>query len=276
MKKRIVFILILSAAVFIMMCAAGCHLVQKIHFEKGDSDETEAATDLPTEELTESSFTGFITEEGVRRYYLNGELQTNAVVGDDTDGYFYVGKDGGVDDGYCDGVTVDGVDWIIIEGEAYEVQTESDKCLFAAAKDVAACTTTDMTREEKLKACFDYIRSNYGEGVQHDPPYPASEPDWAIIYANDIFVKGRGDCYSFGAAYAYMARAIGYIESYACNSTGHGWTEIEERTYDPEWSMHSNNYSYYAMKYDEPCDVPYAKALSFGKEYKRLQILIHG
>ena len=198
-----------------------------------------------------------------------------SVIGSAEEGYSYVGEDGTVNPGYCDGVTVDGQDWIVIEGAAYQVKTDSDKCLFAAAKDVAKCTDPGMTREEKLKACFDYIKSNYLEGVLHDPPYSFSEPDWPVVYANDIFVDGMGDCFSYGAAYAYMARAIGYTESYACNSGGHGWAEVEERTYDPEWSLHSDNYSYYGMRYDEECDVPYAFAIENGRDQKRRQIIIN-
>lgn len=282
MKKKAVIVAILFAAVLATLCVVSYHIVNKSNqeAEQGKPRPTEAPTqeetEEETEEATEELFTGFVEEDGVRYYYLDGELQTDTVVGDEENGWYYVGSFGAVNIGCCDGVTVDGSDWIVIEGDAYPVETESDKLLFAAAKDVAECTDSSMSREEKLKACFDLIRSKYGEGVQHDPPYPPSESDWHIVYAKDIFVNGRGDCYSFGAAYAYMARAIGYTEAYACNSTGHGWTEVEEKVYDPEWSMHSKNYSYYAMTYDEKCDVPYAKALSVGMEYKRAQIIIHG
>ena len=236
---------------------------------------TQAPTEPPTEPPTEA-FTGFAEKDGARCYYVKGKLQTDTVVGNDEEGRFYVGSDGKVDTGYCNGVNIDDTDWIVIEGSAYKVKTKSDKYLFMAARDVNECTDTGMTREEKLKACFDYIKSKYGEGVQHDPAYPPTESDWYLVYADDIFVKGWGDCYSFGAAFAFVARAIGYTESYACNSTGHGWTEVEEKVYDPEWSMHSKNYSYYAMTYDEPCDVPYKGALAVGKEFKRMQIVING
>ncbi len=244
--------------------------------DRADHTISTAAPTAATERPTEPSFTGFKEENGVRYYYLDGILQKETVVGSDEDGFFYAGQDGAINTGYCDGVSVDGTDWIVIEGSAYRVETESDQCLFKAAKDVAKCTDAGMTREEKLKACFDYIKSNYLEGVLHDPPYSYTEADWPVVYANDIFVYGKGDCFSYGAAYAYMARAIGYTEAYACNSGGHGWAEVENRTYDPEWSMHSNNYSYYAMRYDEECDVRYASAIESDTELKRRQIVLHG
>ena len=243
--------------------------------EKPTEKPTVIPTQAPTEPPTEPPLNGFVEVDGVRRYYVDGVVQTETVVGSDKEGYFYVGSDGSVDTGYCNGVSINDTDWIVIEGSAYKVKTKSDKYLFMAARDVCECTDTGMTREEKLKACFDYIKTKYGEGIQHDPAYPPTKSDWYLVYADDIFVKGWGDCYSFGAAYAFMARAIGCTESYACNSTGHGWSEVEGKVYDPEWSMHSKNYSYYAMTYDEPCDVPYKGALAVGKEYKRVQIVIN-
>ena len=60
-----------------------------------------------------------------------------------------------------------------------------------------------------------------------------------------------------------MAKAIGYTESYACNSGGHGWAEINGKIYDPEWSMHSRQHSYFGMSYDEPCDVAYKGAIGW-------------
>lgn len=218
---------------------------------------------------------GFVTIDGVRFFYENGALMVDTIVGSDDDGYFYTDKSGAINDGYCNGVTVNDEDWIVIEGQAYKVETESDKCLFAAAKDIGSCTTVDMTREEKVQAAFDYIKDHYLEGVPHDPPYSYTKTDWPIVCANDLFIGGKGDCYSYGAAFAYMARAIGYTEVYGCNSGGHGWTEIEGKIYDPEWSKHSSNYTYFGMSYEDECDVPYAKAIADEADYKRMKIEIH-
>ena len=238
--------------------------------------QTDAPTLAPTQAPTQAPVEGWGELNGERVFYKNGVLQTETGIGSDEEGFFYTGSDGIIDTGYCNGVSVDSEDWIVIEGSAYRVETDSDRCLFVAAGDVAACTESGMSREDKLRACFDYIKEHYLEGVLHDPPYSYEEEDWPVVYANDLFVYGKGDCYSYGAAYAYMARAIGYEEAYAVNSGGHGWAEVENRTYDPEWSMHSNNYSYYAMSYDEECDVPYAFAIESYTDLKRRQILIHG
>ena len=148
--------------------------------------------------------------------------------------------------------------------------TESDKTLYLACKDVAKWTNSSMTGEEKLKVCFDSIKSDYLEGVRHNPAY--REDDWPVVYANDIFVYGKGDCYSFGSAFAYIGRAIGYTESYAVNSGGHGWAEINGLIYDPEWSMHSQKSTYCGISYDDNVDVPYASAIADGAEWKRKKI----
>lgn len=128
----------------------------------------------------------------------------------------------------------------------------------AAREAVSNCTNSNMTKEEKLKAAFDYLKKNYLEGVNRND---YREMDWPAVYAKDLLIGGKGDCFSYGAAFAYMAKAIGYEESYACNSGGHGWAEVNGKVYDPEWSMHSQKYSYFGMSYDEPCDVAYKGAL---------------
>lgn len=137
--------------------------------------------------------------------------------------------------------------------------SEDAQAVMEAARDaVRKCTRKGMTMEEKLYASFHYLKDNYLEGVRRDT---YTGPDWPVVYAKDLLIDGKGDCFSFGASFAYMAKAIGYEEVYACNSGGHGWTEIDGKLYDPEWATHSDKYSYYGMSYDEPCDVAYGDSL---------------
>lgn len=137
--------------------------------------------------------------------------------------------------------------------------SEDAQAVMEAARDaVRKCTRKGMTMEEKLYASFHYLKDNYLEGVRRDT---YTGPDWPVVYAKDLLIDGKGDCFSFGASFAYMAKAIGYEEVYACNSGGHGWTEIDGKLYDPEWATHSDKYSYYGMSYDEPCYVAYGDAL---------------
>ena len=143
-------------------------------------------------------------------------------------------------------MTIDGVDWTVINGKAFRVENAWDRTLHAAARAVGSCTDSSMSKEEKLKSAFRFLQTSYLEGVRHNPPY--READWPVVCADDLFVYGKGDCFSYGAAFAFMGKAIGCDACYACNSGGHGWAEIEGLIYDPEWSMHSSKYSYYAMR----------------------------
>ena len=214
---------------------------------------------------------GFVTVDGVSYYYnADGELQTGGIVGSDADGYYYADESGVIDTGYCNAVSFEGEDWNVIDGKATKVETESDRTLFYALEAVSQYTDSSMTREQKLRVCFDHLKEDYLEGVRHDPPY--NEMDWPVIYANDIFVYGKGDCFSYGAAFAYMAKAIGYTESYACNSGGHGWAEIDGLFYDPEWDMHHNEYNHYGVAPDDPNDVDYSGGIAPGAEWMHVKV----
>ncbi len=146
--------------------------------------------------------------------------------------------------------------------ESGSTDSRSAKMLELARKAVEKCTDSSMSKEQKLKAAFEYLKKNYLEGSRRGD---YRELDWPVVYASDLFEGGKGDCFSYGAAFAYMAKVIGYEESYACNSGGHGWAEIDGKIYDPEWSMHSSNYSYFGMSYDEPCDVAYKGSIGFAE-----------
>ena len=209
---------------------------------------------------------GAVTTDGNTYYYVNGTLQVNTIVLTEEGRYIYVGTDGIADLTRCTAAVIDGEDWNVINGVPSKVETEYDRTLNRALYAVAECVNDDMTKEEKIRAAYDFIQTNYLEGVPHDPPY--IEEDWPIVCANDIFVGGKGDCYSYGAAFAFMLKALGCSDVYACNSGGHGWSEAEGLVYDPEWGMHSNNYPYFAMTYDEECDVNYRTVLD-GSEWKR-------
>ncbi len=232
----------------------------------GDNNNTE--TEAPTSAATEIA-----TEAATQPQENTQPAETtvkNGIIGSEEEGYYYAGENGEIDYGYCDGVTVDGEDWVVCEGHAYKVYTDAGRTWFYAAQAIGKCTESSMSREEKLRAAFDYIKTSYLEGVPHDPPY--RELDWPVVCANDLFVYGKGDCFSYGAAFAYMAKAIGYEDVYACNSGGHGWAEIEGKYYDPEWDMHHNEYNHFGVAPGDECDVKYAASLMDGVEWMRMAV----
>ena len=109
---------------------------------------------------------------------------------------------------------------------------------------VNSITNAAMTKEQKLRICFDNF-INYREVLVYFPVYTAS--DWPQVYANHFFDTWSGDCLTYASAFAYMAKVIGYDNVYVLNSTGHGWAEINDTIYDPEFSLHS--YDMYGLPY---------------------------
>lgn len=159
---------------------------------------------------------------------------------------------------------------IYISGKAAEGMSAGSFATFQKARAIVERITNDrMTKEEKLKVCFDHVK-RYQERNPRLPHYLGM--DWPVIYANDMFDNGIGNCCSYAAAFAYMARAIGYEEVYCCNSGGHGWAEIDGLVYDPEWSLHHHVHSYYALSYNTPTDQDYRGAIAAGRPWMHIKI----
>lgn len=214
--------------------------------------------------------TGMQTINGNKYYYnASGVLQKNGIVGSDKSGWYYADKNGKIDFSYSNGITQNGKDWNVMSGKATRVKTKSDKTLFRALKVVAKVTNKSMSKSQKLKACFNYTKNAYKELNPRIPHYHGS--DWPIIYANDMFVDGAGNCFSYGAAFAYMAKAIGYKNVYCCNSGGHGWAEVDGLVYDPEWSRHHAR-DYYALSYNTKLDQNYKAAIAAGYSWMHVKI----
>lgn len=277
MKNKWVKPLILAVIIVALLTiAVMVGIVLKKNISDGSATNTIAtqpATEaVQTEQITQAPVAknGMIEEDGVKHYYVDNVLQTNAIVGSDAEGYFYANDQGVIDMNYCDGVNIDGVDWNVIEGKATAVSDDWDTTLHYALQMVAKCTDSTMTREQKLRAAFDYIKTNYLEGVPHDPPY--TEMDWPVVCANDIFVGGKGDCFSYGAAFAFVGKAVGCEECYACNSGGHGWAELDGLCYDPEWDMHNNEYNHFGVAPGDDCDVRYFDTLTEGVDWMKIKL----
>ncbi len=121
------------------------------------------------------------------------------------------------------------------------------KLLTVANQIVDQITNPKMTKEQKLKKCFDYTIQAYG--YQTWRTFRNME-GWEMAYAEDMFFRGRGNCFSYASAFAYLANAVGYKTVYVISSGGHGWAEIGGRVYDPDWTFVSKVDSYFAMPYE--------------------------
>lgn len=94
-------------------------------------------------------------------------------------------------------------------------------------------TNYDMKKAEKLKICFLETMSYRSRNIGSFQKYNST---WDVYYAERMFRDKQGDCYCFGAAFAYLANAIGYTNVCAVSSGGHGWAEVSNEFYDPNWA----------------------------------------
>ena len=212
---------------------------------------------------------GLVKQNGKYYFYnANGILQKNGIVGT-SKAYYYADKNGVIDMTFRDAVKYKNTLWIVQNGKAKKVVSEYDKTLYRAFVMVRACTNKSMTKEQKLLASFRYIQKITVEKNPRIPHYTGK--NWHLIYANDIFVNKTGNCMSYGAAFAFMAKAIGYTDVYCCNSGGHGWAEVNHLVYDPEWDIHHKN-SFYGISYDAKCGNDYKGAISAGYWWMRVKI----
>ena len=116
---------------------------------------------------------------------------------------------------------------------------------------------TDSSSQKRRK-CFEYFMS--GSRVPYDSSLGSlgsvrgSSKKWSQKFANEIFVKHRGDCVAMACAFAYMAHECGYEKVYICDDGEHGWTEISGKVYDPLFARTPSKRarsSYYKISYGE-------------------------
>lgn len=110
------------------------------------------------------------------------------------------------------------------------------KCLLVAEDIVRKVTRKSDSKATKLRKTFTWVlKKGYAIHRSWDPNRVA----WPAVYAMDHFNNKLGDCHSDGAAFAYLAAAVGYKNVYVCNDGGkttddnHCWAMIGRAVYDP-------------------------------------------
>ncbi len=101
-----------------------------------------------------------------------------------------------------------------------------------AVKAVNSATTSKMTKEEKLKACYNWIIRNFRYERDYTNP-ETLKYNWTKSYAEYSFKNKKGNCYKYASAMGYCAEVLGYQAKVVCGKiasgnsmTNHGWTEI--------------------------------------------------
>lgn len=89
------------------------------------------------------------------------------------------------------------------------------------------------TKEEKRLKVFKWILSfPYKQHRKLKAIYDTTG-NLDVLFANDIFVYGSGDCVSESAALAFLFKEVGYNEVYFCHDTAHSWVMLDGHIYDP-------------------------------------------
>ena len=148
------------------------------------------------------------------------------------------------------------------------------------AKVVNDYTESDMTRMEMLRAMYDYTIGNLRYVGQSNYNYsylPAHGKDgWMPEAAIKALKNGYGNCYSFAAVFAALARGIGY-QAYAtggqvgATEDPHGWVQILDDDgnmwmNDPEIEYRFGNYYQSVLSKETPPDLFYKSPDMIGAE----------
>ena len=105
--------------------------------------------------------------------------------------------------------------------------------MMKAHRVVDSVTNPDDSMEVKREKVFRWIMSfPYKLHRELNRIYD-SEPNVEVIFANDMFDKGSGDCVSEASAVALLFHEIGYEDVYWCHDSGHSWVDLDGRLYDP-------------------------------------------
>lgn len=125
---------------------------------------------------------------------------------------------------------------------------------------IAQYTNSSMTKEEKLRALYDYSRTSFEYAtLSNDCPEGFLFHEY---YAYQRVTTGKGNCYGVNFLFGHLAKKIGYedVEFYKgyvlAERAVHGWVEIDGLIYDPELHW-KNGKSFYGIKNFEVFDYYY-------------------
>ncbi len=145
--------------------------------------------------------------------------------------------------------SVDGLQ-LDVHGRYTTGDAELDAMLTEAAKEAL---NSGMTQEQRLRAMYDYAKETFSyRGAQN---VETGSNGWEQDIAKTMLSTKKGNCYSWAAAFTYLARKVGYPaeaiagESISAkgNQSVHAWTEITINgvtyTFDPEIeAVYAENY----------------------------------
>ncbi len=168
----------------------------EVYYYNGKKAEGSFSLDGKRYAFTDGKYCdGFITVNKKTYFYnSNGNIVKGLVVGNKTDGYYYTEKDGHisyqfnglaqnkhgywycknskVDFNYRNAITYNGAEWLVLNGKAKRIKTESDWTLYRAFKELEKCTSSSMSKYEKLRAAYNHVMAAYSYKNQRIPCSP--------------------------------------------------------------------------------------------------------
>lgn len=158
--------------------------------------------------------------------------------------------------------TVDGIK--LTKSGAASTSSVSAKLKIKALQVAAKITKSSMTKEQKLRACWNYMVSRQFSYANMSPNL--KEKDWQKKFAYRMLETRKGSCSSFACAFAALASAVGYDpvviygrvpgsrDQAADGYTRHCWVKINGKYYDPEgqfagWMRGVYGYSVYPISH---------------------------
>ena len=215
--------------------------------------------------------TGWETENGWKvYYYLNKKSTGKTDIGGstyffDANGYMQTGWQKIGDYYYCFDritgklVTDTTINKIKVDktGKAVNLTDYGRKrieIMMKAHQKVLELTDPSDTMEEKRLKVFNWEVFEHPYWVWRLlANYWQTTDEWDVLFADDIFTKGRGCCVSDSTCCAFMFLEIGYKNIYVCHDGRHGWFTVNGRLYDPLFAENvwSVNYDADYMDYRE-------------------------
>ena len=190
------------------------------------------------------SFNGTKTINGIKYTFVSGRCMSNYRGWKKIGGkYYYFDRNTGAQLRSC---TVDGIR-LNSDGSAVSSTYNNEKIrtMIKARSIMESITNTSDSKETKLRKCFNWVMKHPYKRYR-TLKVARQNAGWEMLFANDHFERGNGCCVSDACAFAFLAHECGYSTVYICDDTGHAWTEINGRVYDPlfaEAKNFNNNYN---------------------------------
>ncbi len=171
------------------------------------------------------SYTGSAQNENGWWYIKDGKVDFNTGTVVKIDGVWRYVKGKTVDYAYTGVAPNENGWWYLQDGKVI-----FDDALTYAARFVGANTKTSQSTSDKLYTCFKALAKYPYQSYHDGNPVASMIPQYAI----DMFQKKAGNCYRYAAAYAYIAKALGYevriqfgkAKLRSGGTTTHGITEV--------------------------------------------------